>query len=57
MSIEAPSGKAIPGLHTIIETRPMEGLEDDTIIEETEKGYLWHGEVLRKSSVIVCKYL
>lgn len=53
--IEAPSGKAIPGLHRIVATKKMPGLEDYTILEEVEKGYLWQGEVLRESSVVVVK--
>lgn len=54
-SIEALNGKAIPGFHHIIETRQVEGLEDDTIVEEKQKGYLRLGEVLRKSEVITVK--
>ena len=53
--IETPSGKAIPGLHRIVATKEMQGLEDYTIVEEMEKGYLWQGEVLRKSNVVVVK--
>ncbi|MFQ5788389.1 MAG: nucleotide exchange factor GrpE [Thermodesulfobacteriota bacterium] len=53
--IEAPAGKAIPGLYTIVETKQMPHLEKDTILEEIEKGYLWHDEVLRKAKVITVK--
>ncbi len=53
--IETPSGKAIPGLHRIVATKKMPDLEDYTILEEPEKGYLWRGEVLRESSVVVVK--
>ena len=53
--IEAPDGRAVPGTHTIIDTKPMAGYEDDIIVEELEKGYLWNGGVLRKSKVITVK--
>ena len=53
--IETAGRKALPGLHTVAETRKVEGVEDDTIIEEKERGYLWDGEVLRKSKVVVVK--
>jgi molecular chaperone GrpE (heat shock protein) len=53
--LEAPAGKASPGAHTIIEARPMEGMEDYTILEELQKGYAFRGEVLRSSKVIVVK--
>ncbi len=54
-AIESSNRKAVPGFHTIIETRQMDGFEDDSIIEEVERGYLWHEEVLRKSKVIAVK--
>lgn len=54
-AIEAVDGKAVPGFHHIIETRQVEGLEDDSIIEEKQKGYLRFGEVLRKSEVITVR--
>ena len=50
--VESPEGKAIPGWHTIVETREVNGLVDDTIIETVQKGYLWRDEILRKASVI-----
>ncbi len=53
--IEAPAGKAIPGLHRIVETVSSKELENDTILEEPEKGYLWHRKVLRKSIVKAVK--
>ncbi len=55
VQIEAPSGKAVPGLHHIVETRENLDQEGDTILEEIEKGYLCRGEVLRKSKVITVK--
>lgn len=53
--IEAPEGKAIPGWHTIVATKEVEGLSNDTILEEDQKGYLYHDEVLRKSKVVTVK--
>jgi molecular chaperone GrpE len=53
--IEAPAGKAVPGLHTIVDTKESPGMEADTILEEIEKGYLWHDGILRKAKVIVVK--
>jgi molecular chaperone GrpE len=53
--IEAPDGKAIPGFHTIIETESQLDMEDGTILEETQKGYLWQGKVLRAAHVKAVK--
>jgi molecular chaperone GrpE len=55
VSIEVPEGKATPGFHAIMETREQLDLEDGTILEELQKGYLWQGELLRKAHVIVVK--
>jgi molecular chaperone GrpE len=49
------SGKAIPGLHTVVETVANPDLENDTIVEELETGYRWGEEVLRKASVKVVR--
>ena len=53
--IEAPEGKAVPGFHTVVETEPELDLDDGTIIEELQKGYLWQGKVLRAAQVIAVK--
>ena len=53
--IDAPEGKAIPGWHTIVETKKVDGLSNDTIIEVIEKGYLWKNEVLKKALVLTVK--
>jgi molecular chaperone GrpE (heat shock protein) len=53
--IEAPEGIAIPGLHTIIETRDSLDLCEGTILEETLGGHLWQGNVLRKALVVAVK--
>ena len=53
--IESPTGKAIPGFHTIVETVENPELEDDTIVEELERGYLWGEQILRKASVKTVK--
>jgi molecular chaperone GrpE len=55
LKIEAPDGKAIPGFHTVVETVENPDLENDIIVEELEKGYLWGEEILRKASVKVVK--
>jgi molecular chaperone GrpE len=54
--IEAPAGKAVPGLHTIVDTKESPGMEADTILAEIEKGYLWHDEILRKARIIAVKH-
>ena len=51
--IESLNEKATPGLHTVVETVESPGAEDDTIVEELERGYMWGEEVLRKASVKV----
>ena len=53
--IEAPEGKAIPGFHTIVETEQQLDLEEGTILEELQKGYLWQGRVLRAAQVRAVK--
>jgi molecular chaperone GrpE len=53
--IEAPGGRAMPGFHTVVDTRENLDADDGTIIEESKKGYLWLGEVLRKAEVVVVK--
>ena len=55
LKIESPTGKAIPGLHTVVETVENPELENDTIVEELEKGYMWGEQVLRKASVKIVK--
>jgi molecular chaperone GrpE len=51
--IESLKDKATPGLHTVVETVEDPDAEDDIIVEELERGYLWGEEVLRKASVKV----
>ena len=53
--IDSPEGKASARTHVIVETRPSPGLEDDVILQELEKGYLWREGVLRAARVIVVK--
>jgi molecular chaperone GrpE len=53
--IEAPEGKALPGFHTVVETEEQLDMDDGTILEELQKGYLWHGKVLRAAHVKVVK--
>jgi molecular chaperone GrpE len=54
-AIESPGGMAVPGNHTIVETREQEGMEDGTILEEKQRGYFWRGELLRKALVVAVK--
>jgi len=53
--IEAPEGKALPGFHTIVGTEEQPQLEDGTILTEQRRGYMWKGDVLRRSLVIAVK--
>lgn len=53
--IEAPDRMAVPGLHTIVETREQLDMEDGTIVEELQRGYLWQGKILRQAQVIAVK--
>ena len=55
VKIESPGARAIPGFHTVVETVENLEMENDTIVEELERGYLWGEEVLRKASVKVVK--
>ena len=48
-TIENPGGKAIPGNHTIVETKEVSGLEDETIIETIQKGlYMGRGSTQKR---------
>jgi molecular chaperone GrpE (heat shock protein) len=47
--------KPIPGYHYIVDVVERKDLEDETIVEELKKGYLWKNEVLRKAEVISVK--
>jgi molecular chaperone GrpE len=51
--IETPDNRANPGTHTILEARIRPDLDDYTIIEEVQKGYVWNGQILREAIVIV----
>jgi molecular chaperone GrpE len=53
--IESPGGMAVPGQHTVVETREQAGMEDGTILEEMQRGYFWRGDVLRKALVVAVK--
>ncbi len=45
-----------PKLADAIEARPADGVEDDTVLEETLKGYMLGDQVLRPAKVIVAKH-
>jgi molecular chaperone GrpE len=53
--IETIGMKPIPGYHYIVDVVERKDLEDETIVEELKKGYLWKNEVLRKAEVISVK--
>jgi molecular chaperone GrpE (heat shock protein) len=44
-----------PRWHKIVETVQDPSRPDGTIVEEVQKGYLWRGEVLRKTDVVVVR--
>jgi len=45
-----------PAIAEAIGTREAENVEDDTVLEETQKGYTIGGDVLRPAQVIVAKH-
>jgi len=51
--IETQGKKFDPHFHEIVATREMDNVEDPTIIEEVQRGYLLEDKVLRASKVIV----
>jgi molecular chaperone GrpE len=53
--IDAPEGRPVAGLHTVVDTREQPDLDDEVILEELQRGYLWRGQVLRKSHVVAVK--
>ena len=53
--IETIGMKAIPGFHYVVDVVERKEMEDETIVEELKKGYLWKNEVLRKAEVISVK--
>lgn len=56
ISFETVTGqKASPEKHLISEVSENPAMEDETIIEEIKKGYLWQGQLLRAAEVRVVK--
>ncbi len=56
ISFETVTGqKASPEKHLISEVTEDPTMEDETIIEEIKKGYLWQGQLLRAAEVRVVK--
>ena len=53
--IESPEGKAIPGYHTVVETKENLDLPERTILEILLPGYLWQGRTLRQAQVTTVK--
>ncbi len=39
----------------VIDTKKVEGNEEETIVQEVKKGYLWNDRILRRASVIITK--
>ena len=54
-AIEVKGKPFDPKLAEAIGTRAAEGVEDDTILDEAEKGYMLGDELLRPAKVIVAK--
>lgn len=52
VQINSLGARAVPGYHHILEVVERKGMEDEIIVEELKKGYLWNNEVLRKAEVI-----
>jgi len=44
-----------PRWHRVVETVADPSRADGTILRQTQKGYLWHNELLRKAEVIVVR--
>lgn len=49
------NNKARFGWCEVIDTKRVAGNEEETIIQEVKKGYLWNDKVLRLASVIITK--
>jgi molecular chaperone GrpE len=55
VEIDSLGMKALPGYHFTVDVVTRKGLEEETIVEELTKGYLWKNEILRKAEVITVK--
>ena len=42
-------------LHEVEAVRPDSSVEEDTVLEEKVRGYLWKGTVLRRSKVVISR--
>jgi molecular chaperone GrpE len=51
--IETKNKKFDPHLHEIVATRELEGIEDHSILDQVQKGFMLEDKVLRASKVIV----
>ena len=51
--IEAVGNPFDPTLHEAMQSLEIAGAEPDTVVEEFQKGYLYHGRLLRPAMVIV----
>lgn len=46
---------ADPRLHEIVEVQPMDGMDDDTILEVLSRGWQWNGRPVRLPRVLVAR--
>jgi molecular chaperone GrpE (heat shock protein) len=46
---------ADPGHHEIVEVQPMDGVDDDTILEVLSRGWEWNGRPVRRPRVLVAR--
>lgn len=49
------NNKAKYGWCEVVDTEKAEGIEEEVIVHEIKKGYLWNDKVLRLASVIIVK--
>ena len=51
--MNATDGELDLDLHEVVGVRAVAGVDEDTVLEETLRGYLWKGELLRGARVVV----
>jgi len=56
-SIQCLGAPLDPKMHSVMETRPTNDIQADTIVEEVSRGFTWHGELLVKALVVVAEPL
>jgi molecular chaperone GrpE len=40
-------------VHAVVDVRPGSAADPDTILEESQRGYFWHDELLRPARVVI----